>query len=229
MQRYLFILLAFIMLCSCSREPALQPPSRTVMFAGDSIMVGLEPILQQELAGSGRRFIPLAKVATGFCRSDKFNWPSVLAKSVEQERPDIVVICIGTNDGQALWDDGRFIPFKSPEWHSSYEGRLQDAISTVARHGGRTILISPPVLRNPRLASKVAVVTGVIREVCRRTGTPFLDIKPVLADAEGHFQREGLDVHGQWATLRARDGIHITEAGNEILASRIVPFIERYL
>ncbi|WP_298069720.1 DUF459 domain-containing protein [uncultured Mailhella sp.] len=228
MQRYLFILLTFVMLCSCSREPA-PPPSRTVMFAGDSIMVGLEPILQQALAGSGRRFVPLAKVATGFCRSDKFNWPSVLARNVEQERPEVVVICIGTNDGQALWDNGRFLPFNSPEWHSRYEGRLEAVISTVARYGGRTILLSPPVLRNPRLASSVAVVTGVIRDVCRRTGTPFLDIGPMLADAEGRFQRKGLDVHGQWATLRAQDGIHITGAGNELLATRIVPFIEQYL
>lgn len=217
-----------IILLSFSYSKDISYAADTIVFAGDSIMVGLEQVLQKEFIKSGYKCIPLAKVGTGFCRSDKFNWPSILANVVEKEKPDIVVICIGTNDGQVLWNNGHFYAFNSPQWRNCYKNRLKDVISIVSQNGGHTIFISPPVLRNYQLAKNVSIVTDLIYDICQNTGTLFLDIRHVLADNNGHFQYTGLDIHGKMVTLRTKDGVHITNAGNEVLADYIVQSIKQH-
>ncbi|MFP2902818.1 hypothetical protein [Corallococcus sp. 4LFB] len=78
-------------------------PRRTVLLLGDSLIAtGFGEYLQNQLAAHPRiRCERRAKSSTGLARPDFFDWLEVGQQEVRQHQPDVVVVILGGNDGQA--------------------------------------------------------------------------------------------------------------------------------
>ena len=57
----------------------------------------------------------------------------------------------------------------------------------------------------------------------------FIDVWQTLADSAGNYQRFIVDSNRKKTALRTKDGVHVTQAGNTLLARAILPQIEQGL
>lgn len=216
-------------------EPApVLPP--VVIFAGDSIMEGLGPELEralrsrldsEQIRGERPFFVQAGVSSSGLCRPDFYDWPAKIGELMANARSGCVIICIGTNDDQAVTgEDGKKRAFGTAAWAGAYSYRVGEIIGLIANAGARQIWLSPPVMREP-LGSRVKEIKKVIAKTCARHNVPYLDIWQNLADANGEFQRHLLQADGTEIAIRTRDGVHLTRAGNQELASQLVPILVR--
>src|SRR3954466_8921882 len=88
---------------------------RMVVLTGDSMMaVGLGVGLMQKASeDKNLRIVRAFKSGTGLARPDVFNWIDQYPAMVGSEKPDVVIVAIGANDGQSFVEDGKVVLFGS--------------------------------------------------------------------------------------------------------------------
>lgn len=211
-------------------EAEQLPPQPAILFAGDSIMQGLGPVLADGLARhSGWRFVQAGLKSTGLCRPDYYDWPAKLREYLAVERPKLVVLCLGTNDDQNVRHDGRSIAFDSPRWEAAYTARVEEINAIISQGGAQAIWMSAPIMGKARLRGRVERIMKVIRASCEASGVTFVNVWHTLADGKGRYRRHLQQADGRRVALRARDGVHVTRAGNGLLARAVLPVIEARL
>lgn len=212
----------------------VQAPRTRVVFAGDSIMEGLGPVLakslQTDLQQRGcTESVQAGRRSTGLCRPDYFDWPARMRGLVGDGRARLVVFCIGANDDQSVTGmDGRKRAFGSATWPAAYEGRVGEIVDIVAASGAAQVWVAPPIMKGP-LGARVFTIKEIVRKACAARNVPFVDIWNTLADAKGAYQRYTLDANGNRIPLRFRDGVHVMRAGNLQLAGVVGPEVLRVL
>ena len=203
---------------------------QTVLFAGDSIMEELGPALAQMLAGKkGLKLVQAGRSSTGLCRPDFYDWPKAMREYMTTLHPKLVVICVGTNDDQSVSDAGKRYHYISPGWEQAYAHKVEEIIDIIAQNGGTSIWISPPIMGPNYLRPRVFAIKEVIRQTCERRNVVFIDVWQTLADSAGNYQRFIVDSNRKKTALRTKDGVHVTQAGNTLLARAILPQIEQGL
>ena len=206
---------------------ATQP---CLLFAGDSIMEGLGPVVAGMLPNTDNLKIVQAGVSsTGLCRPDFYDWPTTMRTYMTTLHPKLVVICIGTNDDQSVSDAGKKYHFISPAWERAYAHKVEELIDIIVQNGGTPIFVSPPIIGSKYLRPRVFAVREVIRQTCANRNVVFTDVWQTLADPAGNYQRFIVDSNRKKTALRTKDGAHVTQAGNTLLARAILPQIEQGL
>ena len=84
--------------------PVAKGKPRVVALTGDSMMaVGLSPTLMRLAAEDGNvRIVKAFRSGTGLARPDVFNWMDQYPAMMGTEKPDVVIVAIGANDGQSF-------------------------------------------------------------------------------------------------------------------------------
>lgn len=125
--------------------------------------------------------------------------------SVLAERPDAYVLLIGTND---------------LAWRKSVEHvvrNVESILVTVHKQLPQTRVLMQSVLpREPDFAPAIRDINRHLRQFSGTVHAQFLDLWPVLADANGGLLAEHSD-----------DGLHLTGAGYESWLGELRPAIER--
>jgi len=95
--------------------PIEQGRSRLVVLAGDSMMaVGFGTSLMRRASeDKNLRILRAFKSGTGLARPDVFNWMDQYPAILGSERPYVVIVAIGANDGQSFVVDGRILLYGS--------------------------------------------------------------------------------------------------------------------
>lgn len=173
----------------------------------------------------GPVFVQAGVSSSGLCRPDFHDWPARMRELVAKARSGWVIICIGTNDDQSVTGaDGKKRVFGTAAWAKAYAHRVGELIRIIERSGARQIWLSPPVMREP-LGGRVHKIKGVIAQACAEHHVPYLDIWQNLADVNGGFQRYLVQTDGTKIAIRTKDGVHLTRAGNQVLAKQLEPFL----
>ena len=150
------------------------------------------------------------------------------AKS-KASRIDVAVMMIGSNDKQAIRENGKVFAFGTPEWTAAY-GRRVSAIDEAFRsHGVPLIWVGLPITKDDGFADAMASLNDITREAAAKTGAVWVDTWEAFSDDNGDFSAYGPDVNGQTVRLRASDGIHFTKAGSRKLAHFVVAHVLRAL
>lgn len=233
---YVALLGFCLMLFACTPQQMVteepQPPkmSPTVLFAGDSIMEGLGPVMAAQLSHrSGLSFVQAGRSSTGLCRPDFYDWPATMRNYMTTLRPQTVVICVGANDDQSVNHAGTRHHFNTPGWARAYASKVEEIIDIIAENGGTSIWVSPPIMGPDYLRPRVAAIKNIIRSTCQKKNVVFVDVWDTLADSAGKYQRYSQDAQGRKVALRTKDGVHVARAGNALLARAIVPHVEEAL
>ena len=200
------------------------PREQKVLMAGDSLMVSLGPQMRTELSGySNLTFIPIGKSSSGLARADFYNWPRVLEEHLLSDKPQVVVMWVGTNDSQPIYGMPRAGEVGSKTWLAAYHGKIAEVARLSLSHGARFVLMGPPVVSDAKTDAKLAVINKLMQRVCQRAKIPFIDTRASLADREGRYCQQARMPDGSMVPIRTPDGVHITAEGNRIVMKRLLP------
>jgi hypothetical protein len=195
------------------RVPTAAAPVR-LLFAGDSLIGNIADGFAR-LTGADDRIAQTkdVRVATGLARPDVLDWPTHLDALLRERNPEVVYLMFGGNDDQPLRGVDRPPALFTREWEQEYRRRVGVMMDLAAR-GDRTVVwIGMPVVARDRLNRAKDVMNNVARaEAGARSRVTFVDLDTVLAPAGGFVPRLG-DVD-----VRARDGVHVTHSGADLLA-----------
>jgi hypothetical protein len=166
-------------------------------------------------------------ISTGLARPEVFNWPLYLKSVLTTDMPDSVVLTFGANDDQTLTGDNGGEAFGTPGWVAEYSrrvGGLYDEITSLPSHPRLFMVGIPPVQNTARFEDHYKVINGIFQAQAQlRPGRVFyVDTVPVLGSAGGGYAEYLPQLDGTVVQVRTDDGIHVTDAGGDRVAARIL-------
>jgi hypothetical protein len=186
-----------------------------VAVIGDSLSQGLGPQIQHWMDTDVARVLSLGRQSTGLSRQDYFNWQAGMRQIVDEFRPDLVFVMLGSNDGQAqISRDGGAIPVGSVEWVEGYRERAADLLQEATRAGTRVVWVGIPVVRPHQRWDFYRRVNDIYRDTARADpfGT-FVDTWSAFEARDGGYSAYVRNERGVLQEMRAPDGIHFTPTG----------------
>jgi uncharacterized protein len=193
------------------RTPTAERPLR-LWVGGDSMSeaFGRALVTQAEATGVVAPTLHY-EMASGLTRPDYFDWPRAFAADLDAADPEVVVAVFGVNDAQGIvLPDGTPVPEVSdPRWSVEYRRRV-GAVMDQLRADDRLVLwVTQPPMRDPGFNARIAVVNQAIAaEAATRPWIVQVDPAPVVGATTPDVRRS--------------DGIHLTEAGGELLATHVL-------
>jgi hypothetical protein len=198
-------------------------PSRPVLLAtGDSEMQVLDDDLASDLSGSGgARVISDARQSTAISSPFFFDWPRHAVGQVGGDRPDIVAMFLGGNEGFRLGSaeccDAR--------WSHEYANRVAGMMRVYRQDGAASVywFLIPTPSKEPFVRVMKAVNRGIISAAARfPQGVHVFDLRPVFSPGGRYINSLTLD--GRTITVHEADGFHLSESADPFVARM---FIER--
>ena len=205
-----------------------SPPFK-ILIAGDSFIAvsgGVGEILEKELLNYEDLTVKrVGKVSSGLSRPDYFNWPSEVNSLVQQYKPNIVVIMIGSNDAQSITTlDGALIAnYGSGNWNEEYSKRVSDFLNIFAENNITVFWIGLPIMRNETYSTKMQNLNSIYAtEIKKYENYYFIPTADLLADKNGDYTAYLPDENGKYRLARQSDGIHLTYFGGQIVIEEII-------
>jgi uncharacterized protein len=209
-------------------EPPVHRPSRAhplrVLAVGDSIGEDLAIGLARAL--SGRKSFVLetdARQSTGLARPDYFDWAHQVAVDIRKFRPDVVVAMFGANDAQSFIARGRGVRMGTSEWKRIYRQRAGRIMAQVSASGRPLIWVGMPPMAAEWRSQSMRMINGLLRaEAARRPGVLYMDSWRLFAGSGGGYSAYLRNASGEQELVRTSDGVHLTAAGLDRLASAVM-------
>ncbi len=199
-----------------------------VLATGDSTIEGIDSFLGDRL-GSTARTRSASRPGTGLSKAsfDGEAWPAAARSQVSRFKPRITVMLLGANDGFPMQTaDGAQVTCCEDPWVAEYALRARSLMRTYTRSRGHVLWL---LLPTPRDDAKASIVAQVNRAVTAASDglkdVRVLDLGPRLSPGGRYAEqvrRDGRDV-----TVRADDGLHLTNAGAAIAADLAAAEIRR--
>jgi len=194
------------------------------LAVGDSIGEDLAIGLARALSGR-KSFVLMtdARQATGLARPDYFDWAYQVAVDMHQFRPDVVVAAFGANDGQSFLSGGHGVRIGTSAWRRIYRQRVGRVMAEVNASGRPLIWVGMPPMASHRLSRNMSMINGLVRvEAATHPGVAYLGSWNLLAGPGGGYSAYLPSSSGKQQLIRTDDGIHLTAAGLDRLASAVM-------
>jgi hypothetical protein len=200
------------------RTPTASNKLRIAVI-GDSLSQGLGPAIERWMDPSVARVLSLGRQSTGLSREDYFNWQAGMRQIVEQFRPDLVFVMLGSNDGQAqISPSGSAIPVGTWEWVHGYRERAEQLVGEATRAGTRVVWVGIPIVKERQRWGFYRNVNEIYREaVSSDPNSTYVDTWTAFEGRDGGYSAFIRNDHGQLVEVRAGDGVHFTPAGYGLL------------
>lgn len=204
------------------REVTPDAPLR-VWVIGDSLAPPVGTALRALGAADGLMRVSVeAHGGTGLARPEIFDWPALIAAGAPAGPIDVVVVLLGTNDGQGLGTPQGWAEFGTPAWEEAYGelvGSLMDQLLGLSR---RVYWVGQPIMGGVHFDSLMRRINMVVREeAAARLDARIIDIYRLFQGEDGGFTTQLVDEGGTLVMVRSSDGIHYTSGGGRRLAEAI--------
>ena len=213
------------------RSPKVTP--NNILIAGDSmILEGFGVALERRLKGlKGLTVVRKGRYSSGLSRPDYFNWMPYLKELLEQYRPDLLVVSLGANDPQDIIDEnGKRHYVATPGWNEQYAARARQFIETAHEYGCFVFWVGLPIMGRAKYGTRIENLNQVVSGVCEESSfCTYVDTWLVLADSNGDYTTFVKSPLGKHIRIRAKDRIHLTEAGGEIMVDHFLEEAEHYV
>jgi hypothetical protein len=202
---------------------------RVVALTGDSMMaVGLSAELMREAAGDKNlRIVKAFRSGTGLARPEVFNWMEEYPAMLGAEKPDVVIVAIGANDGQGFVVDGKVLPYGSVDWLKVYQERIAEFLAMVGEGGARVVWVGLPPMRgyiyNEKIANLNRITYTVVSQSPRAT---WWNPASYVGDEAGKYREYVTLANGQTMRIRSTDGIHLSDEGAGLLTSELLKWLD---
>ena len=201
-----------------------------VWLGGDSLTSEFGPALADRLAGTRKAVADVEfRFSSGLARPDFFNWPARLEEIVAEHDPDAFVVMFGANDGQNIAVRGEVLTFGTPAWEQEYAQRVAAVMDILGGDGRRVYWVGQPVARAADFDAKMQVLNAVYAAQAQgRDGVTYIDTRSLFAGPDGEYAAYLEDDNGQSVLMRQQDGVHLTRAGGERLASVVLALLDEH-
>jgi lysophospholipase L1-like esterase len=210
--------------------PPVEPGKpRVVALAGDSMMaVGLSATLMRQAAGNPNlRIVKVFRSGTGLARPEVFNWQDEYPAMLGAEKPDVVIVAIGANDGQGFVVDGKVLPYGSDDWRKMYQERLAGYLAMVGAGGARVVWVGLPPMRVPVYDERIAAINRIAYTVVSQSPrATWWNPVSYVGDEAGKFREFVTLADGRTMRLRAGDGIHLSDEGAGLLTTVLLKWLD---
>ncbi|HEX6424715.1 MAG TPA: DUF459 domain-containing protein [Acidimicrobiales bacterium] len=206
------------------RAPTAAEPLR-LWIGGDSMAEVFGRSLEAAAEATGVVDATLHyEMASGLTRPDYYDWSAALADDLAAGDPEVVVVVLGVNDGQGIvLGDGTPVPEVSdPRWAEEYRRRVGALMDQLRADDRWVVWVAQPPMREPGYAARLAVVNRVhAAEAAGRPWVTLIDTAAVLGGDDGGYTPTRPDAAGAPVEVRRTDGIHLTPAGADLLATHV--------
>lgn len=192
-----------------------------IFFAGDSMMQGVAPHVQQHLQKNYNiKSVNLSKQSTGLAYPKLFNWPKTIETTLQNNpRIKILAVFLGPNDP---WDmpnleAGGSLKFQTPEWEAGYRSRMASILNTAKQHNVAVIWITPPNMKKNKLNDQMIYLNQVMQDELALHDVLMIDSRELVGGVNNVYN-DYLVKDGESIKMRSGDGIHFTVKGQKILA-----------
>lgn len=206
-------------------------PTR-VLIIGDSMVVeGFGTALQRRLtAYGGLVVVREGRYSTGLSRPDYFDWQTHFATLLDKHHPDLVVINMGANDPQDIMEQGKRYRMGEAGWNTIYSQRANHLLAQATTQGAAVVWVGLPIMGQAKYGAKIRTINSLIAQVCASYPTvKYLDTWQILATAQGSYTPFLKNTQGRLVRVRAKDEIHLTEAGGEILTDHVLNTLQPFV
>jgi len=201
----------------------------TVGVFGDSFGDGVWAAMRQMLP-KGYQVIRFSKESTGFTRYASLNLEDNARSQIAGQPIDVAVIDFGANDTQGLYDGPKAYPLLSDGWKAAYGGRIDRYVTLLRQQGAMVYWLGLPKMRKPEFDRQISDMEAFYDQRMTALGVPYIGVEPLSVDASGSFNEYLPDGPSQKPRLmRANDGIHMSFAGYERIATPVVARIQDYV
>jgi uncharacterized protein len=200
-------------------ENTVRTPSRSnklrVAVIGDSLSQGLGPAIERWMNPGVVRVLSLGRPSTGLSREDYFNWRSGMRQIVEEFRPDLVFVMLGSNDAQAqISRDGAAIAVGSTDWVEGYRDRAAELLEEATQAGTHVVWVGIPIVKERERWDFYRRVNDIYRDTANADpfGT-YVDTWEPFQARDGGYTAFVRNERGDLVEVRSPDGVHFTPTG----------------
>ena len=169
-----------------------------------------------------------SQIATGLERPDVFNWFTTIRQELHKLKPSVVVLSFGGNDDKGymtgLPKAVSVSQFGDSAWANEYARRVGGVLDLISHAGAYTVWIGLPFTRDPAQTARFERINAVVaQEIAKRPRTAaFVPTDLLLAGSNGGYSQYLMLPSGEMVDARAPDGVHLSDAGGQIVAHKIV-------
>lgn len=202
-----------------------------VFFAGDSLMQGVAPYMQQWLTRHEVKSLNLSKQSTGLSYPKFFDWPATIEETL-RKYPEIklLVVFLGPNDP---WDfpnpsnpKSKYLRFQESEWETVYRQRVSRILETARQSNVEVMWLQIPHMRANKLNTQMRYLNQVLESETQDRAR-FIPIQALLSAGKEAY-RDTILIDGKETRVRSKDGIHFTPSGMKLIANYMTQYIEFY-
>ncbi len=208
-----------------------KPPEQAttiVTIIGDSWGVQLGQGLREAYASKPEIGIAnKARSETGLVNTSLRDWPKFTHElAVNNERNNLTIMMIGSNDNQPMRDEsGAIVETGSDKWKEIYTKRVDEILTTFKDRKTPFIWVGAPITKIDKLNTNLIIINKIYRDRTQNAGFSYIESWEVFADNDGKYSSIGPDINGTNVKLRSDDNVHFTKAG----ARKLAFFVEKDL
>jgi len=187
--------------------------------------VGLSSELMREAANDPRlRIVKAFRSGTGLARPEVFDWMTEYPAMLGAEKPDVVLVAIGANDGQGFVVDGKVLAFGSEGWSKVYQQRVADYLAMVGAGGARVVWVGLPPMRSASYDDKMAAINKVAYTVVSQSPRAvWWNPVSYVGDEAGRYREYSATGN---VRLRQADGVHLSDEGAGLLTGALLKWLD---
>nr|WP_246658596.1 DUF459 domain-containing protein [Mesorhizobium sp. J18] len=209
-------------------EPVIEKldNARVVLVVGDFLANGLAEGLTQAYAKSpGVRVVDRTNGSSGFVRNDYYDWNKEIGSILDEIKPAVVVVMIGSNDRQQIKIGDKREDPRSEAWLNEYDKRVTNFAEAVRKRDIPLVWTGLPPFKSSSMTSDMLAFNDIYKQTAEQVGGEFVDIWDGFVDENGSFVFTGPDMNGQPVRLRGSDGINLTRPAKR----KVAFFVEKPL
>jgi lysophospholipase L1-like esterase len=199
-----------------------------ILVVGDSLVGSVGKSLVRTSGSQPVKVDSHYKISSGLALPTFFDWPAQARKFVRAFKPDVTVMMFGSNDHLGIRVDGKVLSIFSAAWKAEYQRRVEEVADVAAAAGSRVIFIGMPIMRDEELSKTARTLNPIFSKVCVDNGYWYVDTYKLFSNKSGEYAAYLLDSSGKVRLMREADGTHLTAAGGDEVAARIIKLLKKH-
>lgn len=191
---------------------------RRVLVVGDSLVFGAVPALDAALSEQRIETRYVGYPGTGLLSGQGW-WNREITAQVEAWHPDVVVIeaCCNYASGEpeSTTEDGGTIAPDSGQMYEAWAAAAADAVERAGAEGAPVLWVTTPCVAET-LSGALRTRVDRFEQIVDGLGVERIDWAGALCP--GGRYTPTLDVDGTSTEVRSADGLHLTDAGDAVVA-----------
>lgn len=208
----------------------LQPPLKILLIGDSLINEGFGPQFEKKIKTyEGMTIVRKGRYSTGLNRIDYFDWYAYTRELINAEKPNILIIMIGANDGQGIVDDdGKVYALSDTDnWNMAYTKRVNRFLNENRSSVKYIFWVGHPIPRTSDFYNKFIRMNSIYSSQCSQySNTIYINSWSRFA-VNGKFSEYVTDNNGISGIVKGSDGVHLTNHGGNILSDLVIDYLNQ--